>query len=90
MSMLFLGMTMSVIGKGMLGLAIIWVHITMATERTIDEQVIKAFRRETIITILALLLIVAGYVLEVWGLGGFSTVLSCEGVECAAMLGGAI
>jgi hypothetical protein len=90
MSLLFLGMTMSVIGKGMLGLAIIWVHITMATERTIDELVIKAFRRETIITVIALLLIGLGYFLEVYALGGFNALIACEGMECAAMVGGAI
>jgi len=90
MSMLFLGMTLSVIGKGMLGLAIIWVHVTMATERTIDEQVIRAFRRETVITILALFLIVSGYVLEIIGLGGFGTMITCTGAQCAAMLGGAL
>lgn len=87
--MLFLGMTLSVIGKGMLGLAIIWVHITMATERTIDEQVIKAFRRETIITIIALTLIAIGYFMEVNALGGFSALLFCEGAECAAAVGAA-
>jgi hypothetical protein len=90
MSMLFLGMTLSVIGKGMLGLAIIWVHVTMATERTIDEQVIRAFRRETVITILALFLIFSGYVLEIIGLGGFGTMIACKGAVCAAMLGGAL
>ncbi len=90
MSLLFLGMTMSVIGKGMLGLAIIWVHITMATERSIDEEVVRAFHRETLITVIALLLIVIGYFLEVYGLGGFDALITCEGAECAAMLGGAI
>lgn len=90
MSLLFLGMTMSVVGKGMLGLAIIWVHITMATERSIDEQVVKAFRRETYITVAALLLIGVGYFLEVYALGGFSALMSCEGTECAAMVGSAI
>ena len=90
MSLLFLGMTMSVIGKGMLGLAIIWVHVTMATERTIDEEVVKAFRRETIITIIALLLIGVGYFLEVAALGGFNALISCKGAECAALLGGAV
>ena len=87
--MLFLGMTLSVIGKGMLGLAIIWVHITMATERSIDEQVVKAFRRETYITIAALFLIALGYFLEVAGLGGFQSLMMCSGSECAAALGAA-
>jgi len=90
MSLLFLGMTMSVIGKGLLGLAVIWVHVTMATERSIDDKVIKAFRKETIITVIALFLIGTGYVLEVTALGGFSALFSCSGAECAAMLGGAL
>jgi hypothetical protein len=90
MSLLFLGMTLSVIGKGMLGLAIIWVHITMATERSIDEQVILAFRRETILTVLALFLIVVGYLLEVSAMGGFVNLITCSGVECSAALSGAL
>ena len=90
MSLLFLGMTMSVIGKVMLGLAIIWVHITMSTERSIDEEVVKAFRRETIITVIALLLIGTGYFLEVAALGGFDALMACKGAECAAMVGGAL
>jgi len=90
MSLLFIGMTMSVIGKGMLGLAIIWVHVTMATERSIDELVVKAFRRETYITVVALFLIALGYIFEVYALGGFGALLTCEGLECAAVLGGAV
>lgn len=90
MSLLFVGMTMSVIGKGMLGLAIIWVHITMATERSIDEEVVKAFRRETLITVVALLLIAVGYFLEVYALGGFGALMTCDGAECAAMVGSAL
>jgi len=90
MSLLFLGMTLSVIGKGMLGLAIIWVHVTMATERSIDEQVVRAFRRETYITIAALTLIALGYFLEVYGLGGFDALMYCQGAECAAMVSGAV
>jgi hypothetical protein len=90
MSLLFLGMTLSVIGKGMLGLAIIWVHVTMATERSIDEQVIKAFRRETILTVIALILIAIGYLLEVSAMGGFSSMIYCSGVECSAALSEAL
>ena len=83
-------MTLSVIGKGMLGLAIIWVHITMATERSIDEQVVKAFRRETLLTVIALFLIVVGYVLEVSAMGGFTNLITCNGVECSAALSAAL
>jgi len=72
------------VGKALLGLAIIWVHITMATERSIDEKVVRAFHRETFITVFALLLIVGGYIMEVTALGGFSFLMSCSGAECAA------
>lgn len=71
MNLLFWGMTMSVIGKGLLALAIIWVHMTMANERRIDEKVIKSFRTETFITLLGFGLILAGYVIEVQALGAF-------------------
>lgn len=84
MNLLFWGMTFSVIGKGMLALGIIWVHITMATERSIDERVIKAFRKETIITILGFSLIFIGYILEISALGGFNNMMFCSGSECVA------
>lgn len=75
---------MSVIGKGMLALAIIWVHVTMANERRIDEEVIRAFRKETILTIVAFGLIFIGYLIEVHALGGFDGMLSCTETDCAA------
>lgn len=89
MNLLFWGMTLSVIGKGLLALGIIWVHITMATERKIDAQVIRAFRKETIITLFGFTLIVLGYIFEIYALGGFSDLILCEGAECAAVLIGA-
>lgn len=61
MSLLFIGMTLSVLGKGLLALGIIWVHITMANERSIDAKVIKAFRKETIITLVGFSMILIGY-----------------------------
>ena len=90
MNLLFWGMTLSVIGKGLLALAIIWVHVTMATERSIDEEVVRAFRRETVLTLLGIFLIVIGYVFEVIALGGFPALFSCSGAECAAMIGAAV
>ncbi len=87
MNLLLLGMTLSVVGKGLLALGIIWVHITMATERTIDAKVIKSFRTETIITIIGFTMIVIGYLIEVQALGGFAGMADCSGAACAAMLG---
>ena len=89
MSLLFLGMTLSVVGKGLLALGIIWVHITMATERSIDDLVVRSFKTEMYITILGFALIVLGYVLEVHALGGFSDLIFCESAECAAAIGAA-
>jgi len=80
---------MSVVGKGMLALAIIWVHITMANERRIDEKVIRAFHKETAITILGFILIFIGYLIEVQALGGFVGMTECEGAACAALLNAA-
>ena len=87
MNLLFWGMTLGVIGKALLALGVVWVHVQMATERSIDDLVIRSFRTELIITILGFLLIVAGYLMEIIFLGGFSHLLTCDGPECAAAIG---
>lgn len=86
MNLLFLGMTLSVIGKGLLALGVVWVHITMATERSIDDLVIRSFRTELIITLIGFALILTGYFLEVAAFGGFDSLMACEGSNCAATL----
>lgn len=82
MNLLFIGMTMSVIGKGLLALGIIWVHVTMANERRIDDLVIRSFRTELIVTITGFALILVGYMIEVSAFGGFQNFASCVGPEC--------
>jgi len=84
MNLLFVGMTLSVIGKGMLALGVVWVHIAMANERRIDDLVIRSFRTELFITIFGFALIVAGYIIEVSAFGGFGEMATCVGDECAA------
>lgn len=86
MNLLFVGMTLSVIGKGMLALGVVWVHVTMATERQIDDLVVRSFRTELYITLLGFALIVAGYIIEVSAFGGFHTMSTCVGDECTAAL----
>ena len=86
MNLLFVGMTLSVIGKGMLALGVVWVHVAMANERSIDDLVVRSFRTELIVTILGFALIVSGYIIEVMAFGGFSTFASCVGAECTATL----
>jgi len=84
MNLLFIGMTMSVIGKGMLALGVVWVHVTMANERRIDDQVIRSFRTELFVTLLGFALIVGGYLLEIHALGGFGSFATCTEGECMA------
>lgn len=86
MNLLFIGMTLSVIGKAMLALGVVWVHITMANERRIDDLVVRSFRTELVITILGFALILAGYIIEVSALGGFNTMTTCVSQECTAAL----
>lgn len=87
MNLLFWGMTAAVVGKMMLAYGVVLVHVKMAKERKIDEVVIRSFRTEMLITMIGIILIVFGYFMEVAFLGGFSTLLSCSGSECAANLG---
>ena len=83
-------MTASVLGKILLAIGVILVHVRMAKERSIDEVVIRSFRTEFIITIAGLILILFGYMLEVVFLGGFSYLLTCSGSDCAAAIGSAL
>lgn len=87
MNLLFLGMTASVVGKMMLAYGVVLVHVKMAKERRIDEAVIQSFHTEMIITIIGIVLIIAGYFMEVAFLGGFGFLLECSEKSCAAALG---
>lgn len=84
MNLLFVGMTLSVIGKGLLALGVVWVHVTMANERSIDDLVVRSFRTELFVTILGFTLIVIGYIIEVSAFGGFSQFATCIGPDCTA------
>ncbi len=86
MNLLFVGMTLSVIGKGLLALGVVWVHVTMANERSIDDLVVRSFRTELIVTVIGFALIVAGYIIEVSAFGGFGTFANCVGTECNAAI----
>ena len=61
---LFLGITFGVIGKVLLGVTVISVHAHIVQERKIDAGVLKEMRRERKLGIAAVLLIIAGYILE--------------------------
>jgi hypothetical protein len=64
MSLLFWGLTLSVIGKVLLGLTVMMVHWKIIKEHKIDRVVLKEMRRERNVALLGIILIVAGYLLE--------------------------
>ncbi len=76
MTILITGMTIGLIGKVMLGIAVIRVHMHIATERKVDGDVIRAIEREKYITALAILLMIVGYFMEVFYFVDFSPFLS--------------
>ena len=81
MSILFWGLTVGTIGKIMVAIGILRVHDIMAQEQKIDDRVIRSFSVEKTVTAVGLLLILAGYLLEVY-FYGLTPLLSCHGAEC--------
>lgn len=87
MNLLFIGMTMSLFGKILIALAVVMAHTELAHEHRVDARVIRSFHKEKILTLIGILMIVLGYVAEVYFFGGFSALISCTGASCAASLG---
>jgi len=81
MNLLFWGLTISMVGKVMLASGVIIAHSEIAHELKIDQEVLDSFRLEKILTIAGLVLIVAGYFMEIYFYDFFS-MLTCEGIEC--------
>jgi hypothetical protein len=84
MNLLLWGLTIGTIGKLILGVAVLRVHIRIFEEHSIDGVVLRAIKREHLVTVLALFLIILGYVLEVLFYHGFTDFFSCSGPDCAA------
>jgi hypothetical protein len=61
----FIGFTIEVIGKLMIGFTAIAVHHRFLKERKVDARVFKSMRREQIIGMLGMFLIVAGYFMQI-------------------------
>ncbi len=87
MNLLFIGMTVSTLGKVLLATGVIMAHSELAHERRVDDEVIRSFHRERIITLVGVLFIVVGYLIEVQYFGGFHSMLTCAGPECMAAIG---
>jgi hypothetical protein len=82
MSVLFWGLTVSVVGKILLGVGILKAHGQISHEHRIDQKVLKTFQTERWLTLLGLALMVFGYALEIY-FYGFTQLLTCTGGDCA-------
>lgn len=72
--LLFYGITFSFIGKVLLGASVILVHSKIAHDKKIDLMVLSEMRREKYIAALSILLIILGYILEIWARGYISLI----------------
>ena len=72
MDLLFLGMTLSVIGEVLIGLAVFNVHRHIVREHKIDKDVLIAMRREKWMAICGILFIASGYFFQLYVNGYFS------------------
>jgi hypothetical protein len=90
MNLLLLGLTIGTIGKIILGVAVLRVHVHIIKERKIDPVVLKSMKTEQVATLFGLVLIVIGYLLEVYFYAGSTNLLTCTGEACAAAVGSAL
>ena len=89
MNFLLWGITLGTIGKLVLGIAVLRVHVYIIREHKIDNVVLSALRREQYVTIFGLALIIVGYVFELLFYQGSTSFLSCGGSECASLINAA-
>ncbi len=89
MNLLLWGITLGTVGKLVLGIAVLRVHIRILQEHSIDGVVLKAIRREHYVTVIGLLCIVVGYVFEVMFYNGSTIFFDCVGKECVGAINAA-
>lgn len=81
MNLLFWGMTLGVVGKVLVVLAVLHMHHSLVKEHRIDKKVILTYRQERVLTFIGLILIVLGYALEIYFFGP-TDLLNCTTLEC--------
>lgn len=72
------------LGKVLLGVAVLRVHLGILHEHKIDNVVLRSIKREQMITLFGLGLIVAGFFLELFFYMEATGFSGCVGAECAA------
>ena len=90
MNLLLLGLTLGTIGKVIIGLAVLRVHIHIIKERRIDNLVLASMKKEQLVTLFGLALIVIGYALEVYFYRDATELLNCVGEQCTAAVGASL
>ena len=65
MSLFNLGLTIDTLGKILLGITVLMVHWHVVKEHKIDVDVLSMMKKEQILGILGIVLIVIGYVLQI-------------------------
>lgn len=86
MNVLFWGLTLGVLGKVLVVLAVLHMHHSLISEHKIDKKVILSYRQERVLTFIGLFLIVFGYLLEVYFYSP-TPLFTCHGEKCAAAVG---
>ena len=76
-------MVIGTIGKVILGFAVLRVHMIILREHKIDGAVLRSMRREQLITVFGIMLIIFGFFLESYFYNSLN-LFSCTGIECSA------
>lgn len=82
MNLLLWGLTLGTIGKLILGIAVMRVHMRILQEHKIDNIVLKAIKREHLVTLIGIALILVGYIFEIVFYGGYTEFFECTGNAC--------
>ncbi len=64
MNLFTIGLVLDTTGKILIGLAVLMVHRHVFKEHKIDQNVMRAIRKEWIVTLIGILLIIAGTILQ--------------------------
>lgn len=59
-----IGLTLDTLGKILLGITVLMVHRLVLREHKIDVDVLKTMKREQILGVSGILLIIVGYVMQ--------------------------
>lgn len=86
MNLLLWGITLGTVGKLILGVAVLRVHVYILREHKIDDVVLRALKREQYVTFVGLLCIVFGFAFEILFYNGSTDFLTCTGDACTGLI----